>query len=159
MSGTARLACAMVIVAGMVAAGSPALAAPAASGNCITRAVKFKASEEDKVAQTSSSSYVTVGGTEINITQGAPGCIVVSFTADARAEFPGVFVDVAVYVDGDRCRAGTFTTVSFDFLTTTLTAVCQVAAGARTVQVKYRRAKSEGFVKLRNYTTSVHYLP
>ena len=159
MSAKARLASAMVIAAGLIAGGSPALAVPAASGNCTTEALRFKASAEDKVAQTSSSTYVVVGGTEITFTQGAPGCIVVSFTADARSEFPGVLADVAVFVDGSRCRAGTFATTSFDFVTTTLTAVCKVTAGDHTLQIKQRRGTSEGFVKLRNYTTIVHYLP
>jgi hypothetical protein len=148
----------MLLAAGMlVTVESEALAAT--SGNCRTEVSKFKASDDDKVVTTESESFVAVGGTEIDIVQGVVGCIVVSFTAEARSEIPGVLADVAIYVDGKRCRTGTFGTSAFDFVTTTLTAACKVAAGTRTVQVRFRRGGGDGCVRLRNYTTIVNYQP
>ena len=159
MAVLAKFGSVVLVVAALAGVQSPMQAAPVASGVCQPTTSKFKASEESTTVTTTSSSYVPVNGTLINFVQGSgSSCIVVSFTADARSEFPGVLADVAIYVDGKVCRRSTLMTSPLDFVTTTVKAVCaDVAAGSHSVQIKYRRTDADGFVKLQNFTTIVEH--
>lgn len=140
--------------------GRPGLVAaePELFGICAPTALKYKVA--DRTASTNSENYVLLGGANINFVQGGTdaSCVVVSFTADARSEFPGTLADVAIHLDGVRCRRGTLASTQFDFVTTTINVVCtDVKPGSHRIEVKFRSSGVDGTVKLTNYTTIVHY--
>jgi hypothetical protein len=135
-----------------------AAAEPELAGSCAPNAVKYKVA--DRTATTSSENFVPLGGANISFVQAGPGssCAIVSFTADARSEFPGTLPDVAIYLDGSLCRRGTLGAQQTDFVTTTINVVCpNVQPGSRRIEVKFRSSGFDGFVKLTNYTTVLHY--
>lgn len=70
------------------------------SGACTESAMAYTASTD--VQKTSSRNYRDVTGTSVSFTQGAAGCVEVSFTAEA-ATVPGERLITRVLMDGKAC--------------------------------------------------------
>ena len=110
------------------------------SGTCSETAAAYSVSTTTQ--KTASKNYQDVTGTNVSFTQGADGCVEVSFTAEA-ATVPGELLVTRVLLDGTACipTGNIFASdsPSSDLADHGMNYFCpNVSAGAHTAKVQFR---------------------
>jgi hypothetical protein len=135
------------------------LAAPI-SGACTSGASAYSISTD--LQTTRSKSYQDVTGTAISFTQGASGCVELSFSAEATT-VPGELLLTQVLLDGRVCAPSdnifASDSPSSDLSAHAMNYICgKVAAGNHTAKVQFR-SRFGSKVALDYRTTIVRYTP
>lgn len=141
----------------------PAAKPPAgvSTGSCTESAASYSVSTS--LQTTNAKTYKDVTGTGVSFTQGAAGCVEVSFSAEA-ATVPGELLLTRVVLDGSTIcvPAGNIfasDSPSSDLADHAMNYICPgVAAGDHTAKVQFR-SRFGGKVALDYRTTIVRYTP
>jgi hypothetical protein len=140
--------------------GQP-LAPGVSSGVCMTTAEGY--SQSTTLQTTGSKAFTDVSGTSVSFTQGAAGCVEVSFSAEA-ATMPREILVTQVVLDGGTVCAPSDNLFASDSPSGDLAAhamnyICpSVTAGSHTVKVQFR-SRFGAKVALDYRTTIVRYAP
>jgi len=130
------------------------------SGTCAENTAAYSVSTD--LQKSSSRNYRDVTGTSVTFTQGAPGCVEVSFTAEGAAT-PHELLITRALLDGREClptdNIFASDSPSSDLADHAMNYICpSVSAGAHTAKIQFR-SRFGGKVALDYRTTIVRYTP
>jgi hypothetical protein len=130
------------------------------TGTCTSGASAYSVSTN--LQTTTSRNYKDVTGTSVAFTQGASGCVEVSFSSEA-ATTPGELLETRAVVDGTACLPSNnlfaSDSPSSDLADHAMNYICTgVSAGSHTAKIQFR-SRFGGKVALDYRTTIVRYAP
>jgi hypothetical protein len=113
---------------------------PVSTGTCQENAVAYSVSTD--LQKTGSRNFQDVSGTAVSFTQGAAGCVEVSFSSEA-ATVPGEILVTQVLLDGNLCLPSdnlfASDSPSSDLADRAMNYICpNVSAGSHTAKVQFR---------------------